>query len=387
MTTARYEELTDDAGEAYNQARYREAALLHEQARHLAQQQRLSREAFYSATWAAVSWDLTGDPLRSLNLLSELLREVPAEADVFDVWIARKRAFEVQRTYFPRLAALQQRLTELETLQREQPQLPPADVHDMYALLLQHQGQWAENLRHCESAWNLDDGKSGFAKYLFAYKALLANLYLNNPTAARDWCTALGETETHIAGSRASWQEAQAQLALYRQQPQQAAQHAAALEELCAGIDDVETAHKNLVIQIRTRLLQTPPDDPQAPNHPARRRFVRRIAGKPVVFDVYNRRLLLLDYRLACVRRALGVAAVDDLWYTRPHDLSQAALRMTPREAQRRVFLARRAVKRALGWAEYLDGCFETLRWTQEVAQHAQRLEELAGVLRGVTVD
>ena len=98
---------------------------LREQAQQLAQQQQLPCEAFYSGTWAAESWGMAGEPLRCLNLLSELLREVPTEADIYDVWIAKKWAFEVQRLYFPRLTTLQQRLYELTTLQNQHPQLPP----------------------------------------------------------------------------------------------------------------------------------------------------------------------------------------------------------------------------------------------------------------------
>ncbi|MCP4702872.1 MAG: hypothetical protein GY862_39330 [Gammaproteobacteria bacterium] len=380
MTATRYRQLTNDAESAYNQARFREAALLREQARHLAQQQRLPREAFSSGTWAAISWSMAGEPLRSLNLFSDLLREVPVEADAYDVWIARGNVFEVQRCWFPRLATLRQGLTELERLLREQPQLPPADVHIMHAVLLERRGHWAESLRHCESGWNLYNG-SGFRKYLFAYSALIANLHQSKPEAAQDWCAALGETETHLPDSRAAWQDAQVQLALYRQQPQQAAQHAAELEELCVAMQ-INEANWEIGIPVRTRLLQTPPGDPQAADHPARRRFARRIPGKPEVFDVYKRRLLLLDYRLACLRWALGIAPVDDLWHTRPHDLSQPALCVSRREAQRRVFLARRAVSRAMVQAEYLDQCFETQRWTREIQAHAQRLEELARLLR-----
>ena len=76
---------------------------------------------------------------------------------------------------------------------------------------------------------------SGFAKYPFAYKSLIANLHLNQPKAAQDWCAGLAETDTYFLDSRAYYQEAQAQLALYQQQPQQAVQHATTLAELCVA--------------------------------------------------------------------------------------------------------------------------------------------------------
>lgn len=383
MSSNRYRELTRDANSVYKQGRFREAALLNEQAYHLAQQSGSEREVFNSGTWAATCWGLGGEPLRSLGLLSDLLREISPEAAIQDICLARQRAFEVQRCYFPQLSALQQRLHALETLQSEQPQLPISDIHNTKALLYQHQGSWSAGLQQAESAWRQYSG-AGYLKFLFAYKACINSLKLQQLSAAQDWCNALGETDKEQAHSRATWQEAQTQLALYRQQPVQAQHHADALEDIALSMQSSDFDF-NIHFQGRTRLLQTPAADPQDSEYPCRRRFAQRYPGKPDVFDVYRRRLLLLDYRLACLRWALNISPVDDLWYTQAQDLTTAKLQVTAQSAQRRVFLARRAVKRVMKQAEYLDECFETKCWTDEVKAHEQRLEALVVVLRELT--
>jgi hypothetical protein len=67
--------------------------------------------------------------------------------------------------------------------------------------------------------------------------------------------------------------------------------------------------------------LQTPSGI--KPRHPARYRLAQRLHGKPDVYMVYDRRMLLVDYRLAAVRYAVGMQPVDDFWYTRPQTLPE----------------------------------------------------------------
>jgi len=97
---------------------------------------------------------------------------------------------------------------------------------------------------------------------------------------------------------------------------------------------------------------------------------------------VYERRLLLVDYRLAVVRYAVGIPPVDDLWYTRPQTLPDTMSRLDRDDFQKRVFHTRRALRRAMIYAEYLDGCWECSWRQEEIRGREERLNEIVGVVR-----
>ena len=111
---------------------------------------------------------------------------------------------------------------------------------------------------------------------------------------------------------------------------------------------------------------------------PARFRLRQRFQGKPNVFVVYDRALLVADYRLACVRYCLGIPPVDDGWYQQGQQVpSRLPSDFQPQNFQKRVKVARRAFRLALKQATDLDGCFQC-HWRQEEVQQRQtRLDEL----------
>jgi hypothetical protein len=277
--------------------------------------------------------------------------------------------------FFPDLDKLHQRLEALTQFQQEYPHLPIADVYHLTGNLLQFQGQWAAALEQYELAWTTYDGQ-GYVKYEKADSAAACNLKLGNPAAAQRWCDQLGEIYTDWPSSRVAWYRLRAQLALYSGDYDLADRLATTAEEkmeLCQV-----GAGGPFEIRVRTLLLQPDLGDPAYVRHPARFRLRQRFQGKPNVVEVWDRALLVADYRLACVRYCLGVPPVDDEWYQQPQQLPTCLPpHFQATDFQRRLQLAHRGLKLAHQQAASLDRCFQC-QWRQaEVAQRQIRLDEL----------
>jgi hypothetical protein len=280
------------------------------------------------------------------------------------------------------LDKLQKRLESLSQFQQEYLQLPISDVHQFTGHLLLNQGKWTEALVEYELAWSQYDG-DGYFKYHKAENACLCNLRLGNLAAAQRWCDLLGETETDCPSSRITWYTLQANLALYGGDYAQAEAHATQAEQ---QKDYVQYgAGGSFEIRVGTLLLQPDLGDPARPHHPARFRLRQRFQGKPNVFDVYDRALLIADYRLACVRYCLGVPPVDDSWYQQPQQLpTRLPADFQLSDFQRRVQLTRRGIHLAQKQAVYLDGCFQC-HWRQaEVQQRQTRLDRLVNATQSL---
>jgi hypothetical protein len=152
------------------------------------------------------------------------------------------------------------------------------------------------------------------------------------------------------------------------------------------GIDAPEAIHPAVVARVRSLLLQRKLGDLMDPRHPARHPLTQRLHGKLSVDDVYARRLLLIDYRLAALRYALGIEPVEDYWYLRPQILPTPGQlgHLDQTDIQRRIFYTRRALRRAMYQAEYLDQCFECDWRKQEILGRKERLEEMVSLFESL---
>ena len=379
---SRFQDIYDEAGELYQKNRCYDAAVTYEQARRIAKEYLMPAEAAEAGVWAANCWDHAARPMKAYGLLMEILSTSEADLEILFCWYAKKRVFEISRCHFPDLEKLQQRLEALVQFQEEYLELPIADVYQMTGNLLQHQGQLQVALTEYELAWTTCDDL-GYVKYVKADDAAQCNLRLGKVAAAQRWCDLLGETETDLPSSRISWYTLQANLALYRGDYAQAEARATIAEEKQEMVQ--YGAGGPFVIRVRTLLLQPDLGDPAYPRHPARFRLRQPFQGKPNVFDVYNRALLVADYRLACVRYCLGVPPVDDDWYQQPQQLpTRLPPGFHPSDFQRRVQLAHRNLRLAQKQAAYLDGCFQC-HWRQaEVQQQQTRLDELVNATQSL---
>jgi len=372
---SRFQSTYDEANELYRKSRCYDAAVMFEQARQIAREDLMAAEAAKAGVWAAISWNLAAHPMRAYTLLIDILNTAEDDLEILLRWYAQASVFGISCDYFPELDKLQQRLEALAQLQQEYPELPLADVYQLRGILLRYQGQWQAALQQYELAWVEYNG-DGYLKCIKAEKAAWCNLYLGNPVAAQRWCDRLGETDTDWPNSRVAWYSLQAQLALYDGDFAQAEVYADQSEREKDRVQ--EGAGGPCEIRVRTLLLQAELGDPGHPTHPARFRLRQRFQGKPNVFVVYDRALLVADYRLACVRYCLGIPPVDDGWYQQGQQVpSRLPSDFQPQNFQKRVKVARRAFRLALKQATDLDGCFQC-HWRQEEVQQRQtRLDEL----------
>lgn len=375
-----YDDFDKQGSESYNKGHFREAAFAYEQARRFAKDFGMKREEFKSGFWAAHSWEQAGEVMRALQGYLELSQNIPAEADILDKWRVKKYSYEIRFFHFPQLATLERQLSELQQMLQEYTTLPPADGCHLKANLLAAQGRWAEQLKYLEQGWQAHNG-GGYYKYLLAKGAIDANLALHQHQDAQRWCEVLAQTDTDSPTSRFAHIAAQIKLALYQQQPTHAYQQLRELERLNDDLQHDGAARTTVALQIRCYLLQTELGDPKQRSHSARRRFAVRIKGQRSVFSIYSRHLLRLDYRLACVRWALSVSAVDDLYYTKNQDLTSFKLRCSMDDIQQRIAKAKQAINLALKYAQYLDDCFEYNWRQQQVNEHNQRLQNLIHLL------
>jgi len=379
---SRFQDIYDEANELYRKDRYYDAAVTYEQARRIAKEYLMPAEAAKAGVWAAISWDMVAHPLKAYGLLMEILSTVDDDLEILLRWYVRAKVFEITFYYFPNLDQLQNRLESLSQFQQEYLQLPSSDVHQFTGHFLRDQGKLTEALVEYELSWSQYYG-DGYYKYHKAEKACFCNLCLGNLAAAQRWCDLLGETETDYPSSRISWYTLQANLALYRGDYAQAEAHATTAEEKQEMVQ--EGAGGTFPIRVRTLLLQPDLGDPAYPRHPARFRLRHRFQGKPGVFDVYSRTLLVADYRLACVRYCLGVPPVDDDWYQQPQQLlTRLPADFQLSDFQQRVQLACRGIHLAQKQAVYLDGCFQC-QWRQaEVQQRQTRLDQLVNATQSL---
>ena len=379
---SRFQDIYYEAHERYKKDHKSEAALTFEQGRRIAKEYLMPAEAAEAGVWAAISWAEAGNPIKAYRLLMEILSTAEDDLEPLDQWRAKKWALHISLCLRPELEKLQQRLETLTQFQQEYSIFPIADVHQLTGDLLRHQGQWQAALTEYELAWTTYDDL-GYTKYGKANLAAWCNLRLGNLVAAQRWCDLLGETETDWPSSRITWYTLQANLALYGGDYAQAEAHATQAEQ---KKDYVQYgAGGSFEIRVRTLLLQPDLGDPARPHHPARFRLRQRFQGKPWVFDVYDRALLIADYRLACVRYCLGVPPVDDYWYQQPQQLpSRLPADFQLSDFQRRVQLARRGIRLAQKQAVYLDGCFQC-HWRQaEVQQRQTRLDQLVNATQSL---
>lgn len=370
----RYHQLTRDARAAQLSGRFREGAVLREQARQITLQHGALRQAFYSGTWAAMSWELAGEPLRALHLLTELLADIPSEAVSYDVAFAREEAFEISRTQNPRLGSLVPKLDELE--QKPGSSVTGPNLHWFRARLFESQGLWSRATEHFELGWARHNDR-GFARYIFGEPCLNLNLRLGRRPAAGRWCELLGRTETALTTSRAAWYSTRVRLALWDQESLEAEIHARDMEDAGAGLQYPLLEQTILEMRVRTLLLDPARGDPLNARHPARRQLAARLSGKPQMETIYDRRLLHGDYRLAALRWLVGIPPVDDLYYTRSQAVPRQ-IKITDRsEFQRRVTHVRRAYRSAMIRAEDLDERWECDWRRKQVDGRLERLEEI----------
>jgi hypothetical protein len=250
--------------------------------------------------------------------------------------------------------------------------VPKADFLNYEGLLLHDCGRWKDGLESFEAAWQVHDGW-GIFKEAIAEKAAYSCLKLGDFEGCSDWLKAMrGFRNPH--NLRAS---VALKLAMARRRPYSeiARRHSEFLEHY-TQIQARWASEAVTEMNVRVLLVDPTLGDPAA-NHPSLNELIRKPNGL-ILQSIFNRALMVLDYRLACLRWGAGLPPSEEEWAVKD---PPAPKRLCPRDPQTlhiRLHKARTALKLVYRRAEALDTAFEC-DWRQaEVRKRERRIEQIA---------
>jgi hypothetical protein len=370
-----YEDLAASAYGSYFGGRSYEAAL---QFRHAAKAAREGQNlpAWYECTArAAESYINAGDLRSALALLIDARADEPDGAPAFSRWLARILLFRVTLISRPYRDSLENQLYELKGY-AIQHACSQADVAFMEGDLHYYRGNWEESLSSYEAAWEAHN-ESGFIKSLIAYDAVEVCLRLNRLAAAQSWIQSTSglDDEFEQSARRRVTYNCILELATPIQTSSRRAAALRLLQDRCPVDDGAWYANKLRELIVRTRLLCATEGDPVARLHPSRNELRRRWREKHSVHTRYSARLLLLDYRLACLRYGANISPVEDFYYSQPQSVPPRIIE-TP-DLRLRLRKAQAALNWALVYAKHLDAMLECDFRLREVESRGDRLAEI----------
>jgi tetratricopeptide (TPR) repeat protein len=368
--------LQDEATTAYEAGHYLEAALLYEQMR---EQERGSGQdglSLRATVWGGMCYQLAGKPVRAMSLFTEALKETEPHGSPWYRWLAHIQLFEVLRDYLGDLQSLIEQLDRLNEMKDSNACWTRSDVLWLEAGVLEAQGQWDEASRCLEQAWAC--GRRSFMKFLISEYAVRIHLAAGRADEARQWSAKLGETERYFSESRVADLEAQGRLALWSNDLPELERITGLLEHEAEGLQRPLWEGRAVRLQIRTHLLRPELGDPASPLHPASRLLRIHLHGGITRDERFQRQLLVLDYRLACLRYAVGLAPQETLYGWRNSEIVEwGATRVGKREIEQRMRKATQALESAHAKAQSLDDCFDCDWREREVQLRQHGLEAL----------
>jgi hypothetical protein len=372
---AYHDNLFKEGRQANRVGRVAEAALLFRSAASAALEFGDLTAWFKSMVWAAVATSTKGDIRTSLALLLEARQSEPEDATQLEAWMVRRELFLITLATRPQRARLEQLLTDLRfyaTTHRDRTN----EVLQLEERLVSSCGDWRTALACCENVWQASEGYD----YLRAYSAYTATehcLQLGQFAAGREWISALGRCD-HESIPR--WNsESTLHLACAEGQPfATLLSHLRTYIDRVAGVQRADTADIIRILIARIHLLDPNADDPAADFHPSRAELRQPPKNRQDVHSRYHAHLIHLDYRLACLRHAAGVPAVDDYYYYQSQQVPTRLTPADPDEFQRRLQKVRVAAKSTLRYACHLDTLLECDYRQREVQARSERLEEIA---------
>jgi tetratricopeptide (TPR) repeat protein len=375
-----YDSFESQAAEAYQRGRYQEAALFHEQALRIARDQSMTVEAFSTGLRLATSWKLAGYPLRALAILTELFSALPNNVAHSDLWSGRVQLFRIGCAHKPEIEALRKQLDQLCSMHTQAGTGSDSDVHYLAGCLYESQGDWSTAIVEFERALSGRRSLNRLMIFQIVAQAVRVCLRLAQRVEAGRFCELLGQTEAYFDESRVAHTEAQLRLACWDGDLSAIDRYLSRLTDFVYALQRPTWSRQLLHWQVRAALLRQDLGDPLSLSHPARALMTTRMRGAWEAPDRYARSLLRIDYRLACLRFALGLTPHEDLFDHALSDLpSQPSIAMlSPHEIQHRVNLIRRALQAGTRYAAFLDQCFDCTWRQEEVKGRWARLASLS---------
>jgi hypothetical protein len=313
----------------------------------------------------------------ALALSFDARQEEPPDGAPYESWTLRRNRYWIAMALRPERGHVEQILADLRAFAVDHV-VPAADLSQIEANLLFMRGDWRSSLAKCEASWRDFDGQ-GITKSSKASLAARCCLRLGDLAACRDWSAALDndEEDTIVAFSRRNSAHISLILAVAEGQS-----YPVLLSRLRTFVDRVDDASaRDFVVWVH--LLDPHAGDPAADAHPAYAEIRRPLGLRQSVDGRYGAHLLHLDYRLACLRYAAGVPAVDDFYYQQPQQVPARPAVADREQIRRRLHKARTAARSAMRYAHHLDTLLECGFRQAEVRARGERIAEIGQACLG----
>ncbi|MEM1179814.1 MAG: hypothetical protein AAGM22_15815 [Acidobacteriota bacterium] len=371
--------LLTDAFRARRSGQNAEALLLFLSASKEAKKLGDSSAWFKATVWAAESAAYLDKKSQMMSLLLEARAGEPPDRGNKEAALLRMLFFDYWCDYAPSLNRLAEGIEELKLFAESQ-----ADVRYEEARILQLRGLYSEALGILEKSWYMSAVSSGYYRYAHARKACYCCLDLSDPAGASSWLRAIRKLgQTSAPGLDVSIGFLELNLALLKGSELPEIQRAyRSLQDAQARIDPDISA---LYFRVRIPLLDPAGFDPEDPTHPSRQALSARWAKGLSVHSLFSRRRVLIDFRLASLRFALGIDPVDDLYYSKSQVIPALVVPgVALDDVARRLRKARAAAGWAMLYAKKLDDWLECDWRQKEIGDRLNRIDELARAIPGL---
>lgn len=370
-------EIAAEARQAYVESRYSEALLLYRRAASLALVV-ADRSAWYGySVRAADVLFIKRDLHAALASILEARQLEPRDAPLGEAWWLRQLMFDVTQALHPVCSRLGQILADLRAYGAER-SLSMSDVSLLEGQLLFAQGNWRAGLAQIEISWRDHIEGEGCWRTFKAYIAADCCLRLGDFTSCREWTAALDQCDRGAVETRSR----SAALTLWLAVAE--AQSVPVLLRYLRTYLDRERGPGVREAMSRVHLLDSSAGDPAADVHPTYGELRHPLEARQDVHSRYAAHLLHLDYRLACLRYAAGVPAVDDLYYRWPQQVPTDPIAVADlSQLRHRLHKASIAARCVLRYARRLDMLLECDYRQNEVRARWARIAEIALVCLG----
>lgn len=360
---------------AKTEDRHRDAALLYRQAASLALDLG-DRAAWFSNTVnAAIATSFMGERSLALSLLLAARQQEPQGGDGYS-WTSRLWVFTILLNVNPDIRRLQAVLEDL----RSYPGRCESDLRAKEGDVHRMRWNWIAALVSYEGAYASWEEPSYIIKSSHAYCAAICSLRLGRYSACLEWANAVAtaDDEFEIYRERCNAAVLLRLAMIQKRSPSELKKHIRKVIDCVMTSDDAAGFADNRDLVVRAWLLVPEEGDPRNSLHPAFAEYRRRIKDPEDLLGRFDKCLLFLDYRIACMRYAVGIAPTDDLYYQSPQIVSGPITLIQGNSFPPRLRKAHIAAQRALCVAERIDTLLECDWRQKEIRGRIERIEEIA---------
>ncbi|BCM94158.1 hypothetical protein IAD21_06061 [Abditibacteriota bacterium] len=366
-----YQEILTEAHESYDSGRFGDAILLFQQAA-MAGWNLNRAEWFHCMLWASISASNYGDYVKSLELLITARADEPEDCPKGESWFVRTMFFFINLESNPLLESLIALLADLKDYAKWK-RVPISDLRIAEGMFQEKKGDIFLALSNYESAWSTHSG-GGYNKMAISCYAAIVCLRMRQVKSAKDWIKSL--SANNVAHPFYLMRQSQLEIRITLLENSPDLNLLRTLQNQSLLMQNPSTIEQVRELTVRILLLDETSGNPTVKNHPSRieLRDRRRIRGN--IHQYYERRLLLLDYRLACLRFVVGIPPVDDYYYAKPQQSANLAI-VNLEKFSFCLRKSRIAAHNAMKKAKYIDDLFQCNYRQREVQARIDRIDEI----------